>query len=81
MERDLGFAVVLGVLRDIPVNKIPHRGNAVISNSTVCDVCVLNLRSFCGRFCFIILRCSEPSYAPSIYIIKYQSLDIEFLVI
>ena len=35
--------VLLIFLCGISVNKIPHNGIVVISNSNVCDVCVLNI--------------------------------------
>ena len=57
----LGFVVLLFFLCAISVNKISPCGAAVISNPTVCDVCVFKSTvfgetKFCAVFCLTFVR-------------------------
>ena len=59
LEGDIGVcgvAVLLSFLCGIPVNKIPHYGDAVISNPTVCDVCAFKPTVFGETKLFAVSR-------------------------
>ena len=55
----MGCAVLLSFLCGILVNKIPHGGIAVISNTTVCDVCAFKPMVFSKMKLYAVLRHGE----------------------
>ena len=65
VERDIrvcGVVLLLSFLCSIPVNKIPHCGIAVISNTTVCDVCAFKPTVF-SKMKFYVRCCGMDRMA------------------
>ena len=74
MEGDIGVcgvAVLLSFLCGIPVNKISHRGVAVISNPTVCDVCSFQPTVFGETKLFAVLRHQQYQYSLYMQTMRY----------